>query len=645
MRHKNRKIPLPMVEALEHDCGIVLIRLKKNLEYYRVNYGSWQYGLNKLYLLMEKQHNRGQDGAGAVCLKMDMPPGRKYLFRYRSNSDNPIQDVFSKINKASRKINGRKTDKLIPDPGWAKEHVPFAGELYMGHLRYGTYGKNSIEHVHPVMRENNWRSRNLVLAGNFNMTNTDELFRSLVEIGQTPKDFSDTVTVLENVGHFLDEENEELFRRYKQEGYSNIEISSFIEENLDVANILRRASKRWDGGYVITGMIGHGDAFVMRDPWGIRPAYFYEDDDFVVSASERPVIQTALNVDYDKVQELPPGQALIIKKDGHTSLEQIREVQQVRSCSFERIYFSRGSDADIYAERKRLGELLVPAVLKSIDNDLDNTVFSYIPNTAESAFYGLIKGIEDHMNDEKIKEILSLPAPLDADRLRKIIRRRPRAEKVAIKDIKLRTFIAQDAGRKDMVGHVYDVTYGIVHNFQDNLVVIDDSIVRGTTLRESIIRILDRLHPKKIIVLSSSPQIRYPDCYGIDMAKLSDFIAFRAAIALLKETGREEVINRVYLEAREQDRLPKEEIPNYVKEIYRPFTPEEISGKIAQMLRTSEVHAEVEIVYQTIENLHKACPHNLGDWYFTGDYPTPGGNRVVNRSFVNYIEGRDVRAY
>jgi amidophosphoribosyltransferase len=634
-----------MTEALEHDCGIVLIRLKKNLEYYRMNYGSWQYGLNKLYLLMEKQHNRGQDGAGAVCLKMDVPAGQKYLYRYRSNSRNPIQDVFGKINKPQKKHNHRKSDDLIHDPAWAKEHVPFAGELYMGHLRYGTFGKNSIEHVHPVMRENNWRSRNLVLAGNFNMTNTDELFQTLIEIGQTPKDFSDTVTVLENVGHFLDEENELLFHRFKGEGYSNIEISSLIEEHLDVARILRRASKRWDGGYVITGMIGHGDAFVLRDPWGIRPAYYYEDDDVVVSASERPVIQTALNIDYDKVKEVPPGQVLVIKKNGHTFLEQIREVRQVRSCSFERIYFSRGSDAEIYAERKKLGELLVSAVMKTIDNDLDNTVFSYIPNTAESAFYGLIKGIEDRMNEEKIADILAMDTPLDADKLRKIMERRPRAEKVAIKDIKLRTFIAQDSGRKDMVGHVYDVTYGIVRNDQDNLVVIDDSIVRGTTLRESIIRILDRLHPKKIVVVSSSPQIRYPDCYGIDMAKLSDFIAFRAAIELLKETGREEVINHVYMKAREQESLPRDQVPNHVKEIYRPFTPEEISAKIAQMLRTPEVQAEVEIVYQTIENLHVACPRNLGDWYFTGDYPTPGGNRVVNKSFVNFIEGRDERAY
>ena len=632
-----------MSDAIQHECGIVLIRLKKSLEYYRINYGSWQYGLKKLYLLMEKQHNRGQDGAGAVCLKMDMPPGEKYLFRYRSNADNPIQFVFSKISKKLTSKN--QSAELIQDPVWAKENIPFAGELYIGHLRYGTFGKNSIEHVHPVMRENNWRSRNLVLAGNFNMTNTDELFNSLLAIGQTPKDISDTVTVLENVGHFLDEENESLFRKFKRAGYSKKEISPLIEENLDVGNILRKASKHWDGGYVITGMIGHGDAFVLRDPWGIRPAFYYEDDDIVVSASERPVIQTALNVPYEKVKEIAPGQALIIKKNGKTTFEQIRKVRRVKSCSFERIYFSRGGDADIYKERKKLGELLVPHILKVLDNDLDNTVFSYIPNTAESAFYGMIKGLEDEMNKEKVRKIMELSLPLDPKKVEKIMQFRPRVEKVAIKDIKLRTFIAQDAGRKDMVGHVYDVTYGIVRNNKDNLVVIDDSIVRGTTLRESIIRILDRLNPKKVIVVSSSPQIRYPDCYGIDMAKLSDFIAFRAAIELLKETGRENIINNVYLKAREQDKLPKEKIRNYVKEIYKPFTPEELSDKIGAMLKTQEVKAEVKIVYQTIENLHKAIPNHSGDWYFTGDYPTPGGNRVANRSFINYIEGRDERAY
>ena len=632
-----------MSDAIQHECGIVLIRLKKPLEYYRINYGSWQYGLTKLYLLMEKQHNRGQDGAGAVCLKMDMPPGVKYLYRYRTNADNPIQYVFSKINKKLSPKN--HPGDLIDDPVWAKENIPFAGELYMGHLRYGTFGKNSIEHVHPVMRENNWRSRNLVLAGNFNMTNTDELFNSLLSIGQTPKDISDTVTVLENVGHFLDEENELLFRKYKREGHSKKEISPLIEENLNIANILKKASKHWDGGYVITGMVGHGDAFVLRDPWGIRPAFYYEDEDMVVSASERPVIQTALNVPWETVKEIPPGQALIIKKNGTTLFEQIRKARHVRSCSFERIYFSRGSDADIYRERKKLGELLVPNLLKVLNHDLDNTVFSYIPNTAESAFYGMIKGLEDEMNKEKVRKIMQLPVPLDPVKVEKIMQVRPRVEKVAIKDIKLRTFIAQDAGRKDMVGHVYDVTYGIVRNNIDNLVVIDDSIVRGTTLRESIIRILDRLSPRRIIIVSSSPQIRYPDCYGIDMAKLSDFIAFRAAIELLKETGRENIINHVYKKARQMDDLPKEKVRNYVKEIYKPFTAEEISEKIGSMLKTREIKAGVKIVYQTIENLHKAIPNHLGDWYFTGNYPTPGGNRVVNRSFINYIEGRDERAY
>lgn len=632
-----------MSDSIQHDCGIVLIRLKKSLEYFRLNLGTWQYGLNKLYLLMEKQHNRGQDGAGIVCLKIDVPPGQKYIYRYRSNSDNPIQDVFNKVNK-KLSLKHHSFD-LIQDPVWAKRHIPFAGELYMGHLRYGTFGKNNIEHVHPVMRENNWRSRNLVLAGNFNMTNTDELFQSLIDIGQTPKDYSDTVTVLENIGHFLDEENEELFRKFKSEGYSNLEISPLIEENLDLANVLRRASKRWDGGYVITGMVGHGDAFVMRDPWGIRPAFYYENEDIAVSASERPVIQTALNVPYEEVKELPPGQALIVKKNGHVSLESIREVNEIRACSFERIYFSRGSDADIYRERKKLGKLLVPAILDAVDHDLGNTIFSYIPNTAESAFYGMIEEIDDELNKEKIEKIMALPFPPDVRRVTEIINIRPRVEKVAVKDIKLRTFIAQDAGRKDLVGHVYDVTYGILRDYKDNLVIIDDSIVRGTTLRESIIRILDRLHPKRIVVVSSSPQIRYPDCYGIDMAKLSDFIAFKAAIALLRETGRENLINQVYLSAKKQNTLPKEKVPNYVKEIYRPFTAIEISDKIASMLRTAEVQAEIKIVYQTIENLHRACPRNLGDWYFTGDYPTPGGNKVANNSFINFIEGRNKRAY
>lgn len=632
-----------MSELIKHECGIVLIRLLKPLEYYQLKYGSWRYGLQKLYLLMEKQHNRGQDGAGIVCLKLDTQPGQKYIYRYRSNSKTPIVDIFSKANK---RITGKSKHKnVLRDPVWAKENIPFAGELYMGHLRYGTFGGRNIEHVHPVLRENNWRSRNLILAGNFNMTNNDELFQILIDIGQTPKDFSDTVTVLENVGHFLDEENERLFRMFKEQGKSNQEISVHIEQHLDVGRVLSRASKRWDGGYVITGMFGHGDAFVMRDPWGIRPAFYYADDEVVVAASERPVIQTALNRKFEDIKVLPRGSALIIKKSGEVAVEQVREPAEKKSCSFERIYFSRGSDARIYRERKKLGNLLVPAILNVVDYDLENTVFSFIPNTAETAFYGMIQGMEDYLNGEKVKRIAALKNPQDKEALQRIISMRPRVEKLAVKDIKLRTFIAEDEGRDDLVGHVYDITYGTIAENKDNLVVIDDSIVRGTTLKKSIIRILDRLHPKKIVVVSSSPQIRYPDCYGIDMAKLADFIAFKAAIELLKITGRENLINEVYLKAKHQDELPKETIPNYVKEIYKPFTAEEISDQIAKMLKTPDIGAEVKVVYQTIENLHLACPDDLGDWYFTGNYPTPGGNRVVNRSFVNFIEGKDERAY
>ncbi|NOY38103.1 MAG: amidophosphoribosyltransferase [Chlorobi bacterium] len=632
-----------MSELIKHECGVVLIRLLKPLEYYQLKYGSWRYGLQKLYLLMEKQHNRGQDGAGIACLKLDTQPGQKYIYRFRSNSKTPIQDIFTKANK---KFTGKHRHRqLLRDPLWAKENIPFAGELYMGHLRYGTFGGNNIEHVHPVLRENNWRSRNLILAGNFNMTNVDELFQILIEIGQTPKDFSDTVTVLENMGHFLDEENERLFRIYKNKGYSNQQISIHIEKKLDVTRVLTAASKRWDGGYVITGMFGHGDAFVMRDPWGIRPAFYYHDDEIVVATSERPVIQTAFNKTLNQINALPRGHALIIKKNGQVSVEMVREPLEKKSCSFERIYFSRGSDACIYQERKKLGHLLVPAILKTIDYDVENTVFSFIPNTAESAFYGMIQGIEDYLNEEKVKQLQTLTYPPDPALLHKIINIRPRVEKLAVKDIKLRTFIAEDEGRDDLVGHVYDITYGTIREKKDNLVIIDDSIVRGTTLKKSIIKILDRLHPKKIVIVSSSPQIRYPDCYGIDMAKLADFIAFKAAIELLKETGRENLINQVYLKAKQQNERPKEEIPNYVREIYAPFSAREISVKISEMLKTPEIESDLEVVYQTIENLHEACPDDLGDWYFTGNYPTPGGNFVVNRSFVNYIEGKDERAY
>ncbi|MBP5418265.1 MAG: amidophosphoribosyltransferase [Bacteroidales bacterium] len=633
-----------MSEQIKHECGIVLIRLLKPLSYYQEKYGTWQWGLNKLYLLMEKQHNRGQDGAGAASVKLDLQSGRKYIDRVRSNSANPIQSVIDQIHALHDKayaVNGEK----MKDAEWAKENVPFASELYLGHLRYGTFGNNNIEYVHPVMRENNWRSRSLVMAGNFNLTNVDEIFHSLEELGQHPNDYSDTVTILENVGHFLDEEVQLLFRQYKNEGYTNREITNYIEKNLDVKKILERSQRKWDGGYVIAGMIGHGDAFVTRDPWGIRPAYYYYDDEIAVVASERPVIQTAINVRACQVQELQPGHAIIIKKDGTVSDELVRVPQQRRSCSFERIYFSRGSDRDIYKERKKLGYLLAPTLLEKVGGDIDNTVFSYIPNTAETAFLGLEEGVRHIVKEQQAKKIVDELPNLTPERVQEILSVEPRFEKLTVKDVKMRTFIAADTGRDNMVGHVYDVTYGIVNNQKDTLIVIDDSIVRGTTLRQSILSIMDRLHPKKIIIVSSAPQIRYPDCYGIDMAKLGDFCAFTAAIELLKERGMTDVIDNVYKQCKEQQFLPKEDIVNCVKDIYRPFTAEEISAKIAQMLTPDTMNAEVEIVFQTIENLHIACPNDTGDWYFTGNYPTPGGNKVVNTSFINYIEGRNQRAY
>ena len=632
-----------MSEQIKHECGIALIRLLKPLEYYQLKYGTWRYGLHKLYLLMEKQHNRGQDGAGLTTIKFDLAPGKKYIDRERSNSSTPIKDIFDAVNKGINKYSSKP--ELLNDPVFAKENIPFAGELFLGHLRYGTFGNNSIDYVHPVMRDNNWKSRTLVLAGNFNMTNVDELFKKLVDLGQHPRDYSDTVTVLEKIGHFLDEENQQLFRQYKNDGHPNIEISKLIAENINVAKILQASTKDFDGGYAMAGLIGHGDAFVVRDPWGIRPAFYYANDEIAVVASERPVIQTVLNISTDNVKEIKPGYALIIKRNGTILHEEIRIPQARKSCSFERIYFSRGTDKDIYQERKRLGEFLTPAILKAINYDHENTVFSYIPNTAETAFLGMVKGVEDYIKNEKKRRILEKGANLTEKDIDEIISTRLRVEKIAVKDVKLRTFIAQDKGREDLVGHVYDITYGTLRPGVDNLVVIDDSIVRGTTLRESILRILDRLNPARIIVVSSSPQIRYPDCYGIDMAKLSDFVAFRAAIELLKETGQEGVINSVYRKCKEQQNLPKEQIINYVKEIYRPFTDEQISQKIAQLLTPKDVKAEVKIVYQSIENLHKACPNDQGDWYFTGDYPTPGGNRVVNNSFINFIEGRNQRAY
>lgn len=633
-----------MSDPVKHECGIALIRLRKPLEFYQVKYGDWRYGLQKLYLLMEKQHNRGQDGAGVVCIKVGLDPGEKYIFRHRSNNSNPLQEVFDKINAEFKKVEEQKPERLN-DPGWAKNNLSFAGELFLGHLRYGTYGNYKIDYVHPVNRENNWKSRNLILAGNFNLTNVEELFQILVDIGQTPKDFSDTVTILENIGHFLDQENQILFERYKNEGYLNKEISPLIEKNISITEVLKNASKRWDGGYAMAGLLGHGDAFVVRDPWGIRPAYYYYDDEVVVVASERPVIQTVFNVPYNKVEEIPPGYAVISKNYGEVTVEEIRKPELRRSCSFERIYFSRGSDRDIYQERLKLGEFLIPQILKSVDYDLENTVFSFIPNTAETAFYGMIKGAEKYINKIKKEEILKLKDNLTSEKLDDIIAWKPRVEKIAVKDVKLRTFIAGDSGRDNLVGHVYDITYGTIREGKDKLVIIDDSIVRGTTLKHSIIRILDRLGPKKIVIVSSSPQIRYPDCYGIDMAKLSDFIAFRAAIQLLRDSGKQNVIDKVYKVCKEQEDIPKEKVINYVREIYKPFTPEQISVRIARMLRTNEIRAELEIVYQSIENLHKATPEHTGDWYFTGNYPTPGGNKVVNQSFINFIEGKNKRAY
>ena len=633
-----------MSEQIKHECGIALIRLLKPLEYYRLKYGTWQYGVNKLYLLMEKQHNRGQDGGGAVGVKLNVAPGKEYIFRHRSVDPNPIKDVFGKIYKEFNHA-AINFPQSFHDPVWAKDNLPFAGEVYLGHLRYGTFGRNSVEYTHPVMRQNNWRSRSLVLAGNFNLTNVDELFDLLVGLGQHPKGFTDTVTILEKIGHFIDEENELLFRQHKNEGFKNKEISGLIEKKLDIRKILERASRDWDGGYTIGGVLGHGDAFVVRDPWGIRPAFYYADDEIAVVASERPVIQTVMNVGWNQVNEIEPGSALIIKTDGTIKHEMVRIPQIRKSCSFERIYFSRGSDRDIYLERKKLGIFLAPIILDKVNHDLKNTVFSYIPNTAETAFLGMMEGIRSELIKWKKERIRALGTAISDSDIEDIISLQPRMEKIAIKDVKMRTFIADDSSRDDLVGHVYDVTYGIVENHKDTLVVIDDSIVRGTTLKQSILKILDRLKPKKIIIISSAPQIRYPDCYGIDMAILGKFVAFEAAIGLLKDTGQSKIIDNVYRKCKQQQHLPKEEMVNFVTEIYKPFTDEQISVKIAELLKPSDCKAEVEIVYQTVDNLHKACPNDLGDWYFTGDYPTPGGNKVVNTAFINFIEGIKGRAY
>jgi amidophosphoribosyltransferase len=633
-----------MSDAIKHECGIALLRLKKPTKYYLDKYGSAFYGLNKLHLLMEKQHNRGQDGAGVANIKLDMEPGERYISRYRSIKKNPIQDIFDHINERFKQI-AEEDPKLLKDVDFLKQNAGFTGELFLGHLRYGTFGRNSIESCHPFLRQNNWITRNLVVAGNFNLTNVDELFDVLVDIGQHPKEKSDTVTVLEKIGHFLDVENEELYADIKNETLTNREIYAKIAERIDIEKILKKASEVWDGGYAMAGLFGHGDAFVLRDPSGIRPAFWYEDDEICVVASERPVIQTAFNLRSEHIKELTPGHALIIRKNGDVTETLINEPEEALKCSFERIYFSRGNDIEIYNERKELGKNVVPQVLEAINHDLDNSVFSFIPNTAEVSFYGMIKGLEDYLNRRKFEEISSLGSDITEEALKKILFQRARIEKIAIKDAKLRTFITQDDSRDDLVAHVYDITYGSVKRNQDNLVVIDDSIVRGTTLKQSILRILDRLEPKKIVVVSSAPQIRFPDCYGIDMAKMGDFIAFEAAISLLKEQGKEHILDDVYAKCNAQMHLPKEQIINHVKEIYAPFTHEEISARIGTLLTPENINAEVEIVYQTVENLHISCPNNLGDWYFTGNYPTPGGNKVACKAFMNWMEGKNERAY
>lgn len=633
-----------MSDPIKHECGIALLRLKQPLQYYVDKYGTAFYGLNKLHLLMEKQHNRGQDGAGVANIKFDMSPGERYISRYRSIDSKPIQDIFDYIN-GKFEVIGNENPDLLQDVDYLKRNAGFTGELFLGHLRYGTFGRNSIESCHPFLRQNNWITRNLVVAGNFNLTNVDELFEVLLHVGQHPKEQSDTVTVLEKIGHFLDAENNKMYDAMKPQGYSNQEVYSRIAENLDVEQILKSASEDWDGGYAMAGLFGHGDAFVLRDPSGIRPAFWYEDDEVCVVASERPVIQTAFNLKYEDINELKPGHALIMKKNGRIKETLINEPMEPAKCSFERIYFSRGSDKDIYTERKQLGKNVVPQIMECIDNDLDNSVFSFIPNTAEVSFYGMIKGLEDHLNEEKIKAITDLGANASEEDIRKILLKRARIEKIAIKDAKLRTFITQDDSRDDLVAHVYDITYGSVKRGKDNLVIIDDSIVRGTTLKQSILRILDRLDPKKIVVVSSAPQIRYPDCYGIDMAKMGDFIAFEAAISLLHERNMIYVIDTVYKKCKEQENLPKERIKNYVQEIYAPFSADEISKKISELLTPPTIKSEVQIIYQTVENLHNACPNNTGDWYFTGNYPTKGGNKVVNKAFINWKEGRNERAY
>ena len=631
-----------MSDSIKHECGVAMLRLLKPLDFYQKKYGTSLYGLNKMYLLMEKQHNRGQDGVGLANVKLDVEPGKRYISRKRSVATNPIQDVFKQVNRRFVDLEKNDPEKL-KDPNWMKDNLPFTGELFLGHLRYGTFGENTIEQCHPFLRQNNWKTRNVVLAGNFNMTNVDELFQQLVDLGQHPKQKADTVTILEKIGHFLDEANDEIYYKHKDK-FTKKEITKLIEEELDLQDILTQSAKYWDGGYVMCGLMGHGDAFALRDPAGIRPGFYYKDKEVVVVASERAVIQTAMNVPQETISEITPGHALIIKKDGRVSMDQVIQPLEKKACSFERIYFSRGNDADIYNERKNLGRHICSKVMKSIGGDLKNSVFSFIPNTAETSFYGMIEGLELLYKDKQAQMVLDLGNEATTEQIKEIFSVRPRVEKIAIKDAKLRTFITDDNNRDNLVGHVYDITYGQVCK-KDNLVMIDDSIVRGTTLKKSILRILDRLSPKKIVIVSSAPQIRYPDCYGIDMAKLGDFIAFKAAIELLKDRGLESVIEEVYQKCKAQVDLPNEQVVNYVKEIYKPFTPEEVSTKIVELLNPEDINTEVEIIFQGIDELHKACPNHKGDWYFTGDYPTVGGNKVVNKAFMYYVEGNNKRAY
>jgi amidophosphoribosyltransferase len=632
-----------MSDALKHECGIAHIRLLKPLEYYKEKYGSAFYGVNKMYLLMEKQHNRGQDGAGFASIKLDTEPGERYISRVRSIEQQPIQDIFAQINS---RINKELTEnpEYANDVALQKKYIPYIGEVLLGHVRYGTFGKNSVESVHPFLRQNNWTHRNLILAGNFNMTNVKELFNNLIALGQHPKEYTDTITIMEKIGHFLDDAVSKIYKRLKKEGYSKNECSLLIAERLNVAKILKKAAKNWDGGYAMAGLLGHGDSFVLRDPSGIRPTYYYKNDEVVVVASERPVIQTVFDVAFQDVKELDPGHAIITKKSGEVSITQILKPLERKACSFERIYFSRGSDAEIYKERKLLGKLIMPKVLEAISHDIKNSVFSFIPNTAETSFFGMIETVEDYLNKKKTDVILNGQRSLSAKNVTALLSEHPRIEKIAIKDVKLRTFITEDSSRDDLVAHVYDVTYGVIKP-EDNLVIIDDSIVRGTTLKKSILKMLDRLHPKKIVVVSSAPQIRYPDCYGIDMANLESLIAFKAALALLKDNNIYSIVEDVYKKCKAQVDIADKDVINFVKDIYSPFTAEQISNKISELLSDDNLNAEVNIIFQSVENLHIACPKNLGDWYFTGNYPTVGGNRVVNKAFINFYEGNNVRAY